>query len=183
MGVLGYQIVLRRDGSPLVNGGIWRDEDMIFSDPRKFQSPAVLRDRGIRVLSVGFSDLVPANIVVREQLFENWRARWQGETQKTLADHELRAARIHNHERSRTQQDMIYSLLKIFKDGKFTDEALAIRLYQALETASVNPSTQRLLPADTVEMLAHLRQWLMPDQEKFEGGAMENKSKPSGEDL
>lgn len=55
MGVLGYQVVLRRDGSPLVNGGIWRDEDMIFSDPRKFQSPAILRDRGIRVLSVGFS--------------------------------------------------------------------------------------------------------------------------------
>lgn len=184
MGVLGYQIVMRKDGRPLADGGILRDGEVLFSEPKRFQNPAILRDRGIKMLSVSFSDLLPVHAVVREQLFENWRAHWQRETQKTLADHELRAARIHNHERSRTQQDMIYSLLKIFKEERFTDEALAIRLYQALEAASVNPSTQRLLPADTVEMLAQLRQWLMPEPGKFENppGVLENINKPSGDD-
>jgi len=169
MGILGYQIVMRKDGTPLKSGQAWNVDELIFSEATRFQSAAILRDRGIKVLSVGFSDLVPANEIVRAQLFENWRAHWQQETQKTLADHELRTIRIHNHERSRTQQDMIYSLSRIFQDGRYTEEALAIRLYQALEVAAINPTTQRLLPSDTVQMLSNLRQWLLPDEKKIRG--------------
>lgn len=167
MGILGYQIVMNKDLSFITIGQVWDRDGLISSNPRKFQSSAVLRDRGIKVLAAGFSDLVPINEVVRAQLFENWRAHWQKETQKTLADHELRAARVHNHERARTQQDMIYSLSRIFRDGNYTDEALAIRLYQALEIAATHPATQRLLPADTVQMLSNLRQWLLPNS-KYE---------------
>jgi hypothetical protein len=163
MGILGYQIVVRKDDLPLEDGQIYSEDELIFSKPMRFQSPAVLRDRGIKVLFASFSDLVPSNEFVRAQLFENWRAHWQSETQKSLADHELTAARIHNRERSRTQQDMIYSLSRIFRDNKYTDEAIAIRLYQALEVAATHPTTQRLLPADTVQMLSNLRRWLLPD--------------------
>ena len=162
MGILGYQVVMRKDDFSLKDGQIWREDELIFSIPRRFERSAVLRDRGIKVLSAGFSDLIPADKLVRAQLLENWRAHWQQETQKTLADHELRTIRIHNHERARTQQDMIYSLSRIFKDGHYTEEALAMRLYQSLEIAATNPTTQRLLPSDTVQMLSNLRHWLLP---------------------
>ena len=163
MGILGYQVVMRKDGTPLKDEQFLREDEFIFSAPRRFERSVVLRDRGIKILSAGFSDLIPTDKVVREQLLENWRAQWQQETQKTLADHELRTMRIHNHERARTQQDMVYSLSRIFRDGHYTDEALAMRLYQALEAAATNPATQRLLPSDTVQMLSNLRQWLLPD--------------------
>lgn len=166
MGILGYQIIKNKNGLPLRNGQAWNNEEMIFSVPARFQSTAVLRDRGIKVLSAGFSDLVPAREIIRTQLFENWRAHWERETQKTLADHELRTIRIHNHERSRTQQDMIYSLSRIFQENQYTTEALAIRLYQALEAAAISPATQRLLPGDTIQMLSNLRQWLLPEDKQ-----------------
>lgn len=163
MGILGYQIVLRKDGASLKEGQVWNEDELILSVSKRLQQSAVLRDRGIKVISASFSDLVPTNEIVRAQLLENWRAHWQQETQKTLADHELRTIRIHNHERARTQQDMIYSLSRIFQDGQYTDEALAMRLYQALEVAATNPVTQRLLPSDTVQMLSNLRHWLLPE--------------------
>ena len=166
MGILGYQIVMRKDGTLMKELQVWDETELKFSVSMKFKSAAVLRDRGIKVLNAGFSDLVPANEVVRAQLLENWRAHWQQETQKTIADHELQTIRIHNHERSRTQQDMIYSLSRIFQDGNYTEEALALRLYQALEAAAINPATQRLLPSDTVQMLSNLRQWLLPENKK-----------------
>ncbi|MBE0683778.1 MAG: hypothetical protein IH589_17875 [Anaerolineales bacterium] len=168
MGVLGFQIVMRKDGAPLKDGQVVREDELIFSTSRHFEGSAVLRDRGIKILSAGFSDLIPTDKVVREQLLENWRAHWQQETQKTLADHELRTMRIHNHERARTQQDMVYSLSRILRDGHYTEEALAMRLYQALEAAATNPATQRLLPSDTVQMLSNLRQWLLPDNKHAE---------------
>jgi hypothetical protein len=163
-GILGYQIVLRKDGRPIQEGQGWSEREMLMSVPRRFEGTAVLRDRGIRVLSAGFSDLVPTSDAIRLQLFDNWRARWQQETHKTIADHELRVLRIRAHERARAQQDMIHSLSRIFQDGRSTSEAVAIRLYQALEVAASEPATQRLLPADTVQMLSYLRHWLLPKE-------------------
>jgi len=165
-GMLGYQVVMLADETPIRDAMVVNDADLKFSPPLRFKSPAILRDRGIKVLGAGFGDLVPVNEDVRAQLFENWRAHWQQEAQKTLASHELRAMRIHNHERSRTQQDMIYSLSRIFHENQYTEEALALRLYQALEAAAINPATQRLLPADTVQMLSNLRHWLLPENKK-----------------
>ncbi|HMZ43670.1 MAG TPA: hypothetical protein PLI15_11475 [Anaerolineales bacterium] len=165
-GMLGYQVVMLADETPIKDAQFVNEADLKFSPPLRFKGPAILRDRGIKVLSAGFGDLVPVNEDVRAQLFENWRAHWQQEAQKTLANHELRAMRIHNHERSRTQQDMIYSLSRIFHENQYTEEALALRLYQALEAAAINPATQRLLPADTVQMLSNLRHWLLPENKK-----------------
>jgi hypothetical protein len=166
LGVLGYQVVMLKDETPIKDAQDVNEVDLKFSRPMKFKGAAVLRDRGIKILGAGFGDLVPVNEDVRAQLLENWRAHWQQEAQKTLASHELHAMRIHNHERSRTQQDMIYSLSRIFQENHYTEEALALRLYQALESAAVNPATQRLLPADTVQMLSNLRHWLLPENKK-----------------
>ncbi len=162
MGVLGYQIVRRKDGRALQEGQICRNTELVYSSPQCFQCSAVLRDRGIKVLAVGFSDLVPTNEIIRQQRFDNWRAHWQQETTKTLANSELQTMRIRNRERAKAQQDMIYSLSQILQTEQYTNEALTMRLYQALEAAATQPSTQRLLPGDTVQMLQSLRQWLLP---------------------
>ena len=165
-GVLAYQIVRRKDGRPLEDGQICNSKDLVLSPVEDFTCSAVLRDRGIKVLGAGFGDLVPTNELIKKRIFDRWRARWQQETERTLADHELQAARIRNRERAKAQQDMIYSLSQILQSDQYTSEALVMRLYQALETAATQPTTQRLLPRDTVRMLWNLRQWLLPVEHK-----------------
>ena len=76
--------------------------------------------------------------------------------------------RILNRERAKAQQDMVYSLSQIFQAEQYTNEALAMMLYQALESAATNPATQRLLPGDTIHMLTNLRQWLLPKDQTSE---------------
>jgi hypothetical protein len=164
-GILGYQIVRRKDGRPLENEQVCRNADLVFSPPKRFTNSAVLRDRGIKVLAAGFADLEPTNSIVRERFFDVWQARWQQEADKIRADHELQATRIRNRERARAQQDMIFSLSHILQANQYTSEALVMRLYQALEAAATQPTTQRLLPRDTIRMLWNLRQWLLPEEQ------------------
>lgn len=162
-GVLGYQIVRRADGHPLEDGQTFKTSGLVFSPPQIFVSPAVLRDRGIKVLNASFSDLEPSK-TVREKIFDAWQARWQQEADKIRAEHELQAKRIRSRERAKAQQDMIISISNILQSSQYTSEALVMRLYQALETAATQPATQRLLPRDTIRMLWNLRQWLLPDE-------------------
>jgi hypothetical protein len=162
-GVLGYQIVRRTDGHPLEDGQTFKASGLVFSPPQIFVSQAVLRDRGIKVLNASFSDLEPSE-KVREKIFDAWRARWQQEADKIRAEHELQAKRIRSRERAKAQQDMIISISNILQSSQYTSEALVMRLYQALEAAATQPATQRLLPQDTIRMLWHLRQWLLPDE-------------------
>jgi len=165
-GVMNYQVVRRKDGHPMEGGQTCRINDLAFSPPSEFTHSAVLRDRGIKVIAAGFGDLIPTSDTIQKQFFDNWRARWQQEAEKTLADHDLQATRIRNRERAKAQQDMIYSLSQILQSEQYTAEALVMRLYQALETAATQPATQRLLPRDTIRMLWNLRNWLLPDENK-----------------
>lgn len=165
-GVLAYQVVQRMDGRPLENGARFRRSELALSPVREFTRSEVLRDRGIKVIAAGFGDLTPTSDTVQKQFFDNWRAHWQQVAAKTLADHDLQAARIRNHERAKAQQDMIHSLSQILQSEQYTNEALVMRLYQALESAATQPATQRLLPRDTIRMLWNLREWLSPQEDK-----------------
>lgn len=167
-GVLGYQIVRRKDGRPLAKDQIWAETDLVFSPPQEFTRFEVLRDRGIKIIGAGFSELIPTSEIIRQQFLDNWRAHWQQETEITIAGHELEVMRILNRERAKAQQDMVYSLSQIFQAEQYTNEALAMMLYQALESAATNPATQRLLPGDTIHMLTNLRQWLLPKDQTSE---------------
>jgi len=126
----------------------------------------VLRARGIKIITASFSELIPTSEIIRQQFLDNWRAHWQQETEMTLAGDELEVMRIINRERAKAQQDMVYSLSQIFQTEQYTHEALAMRLYQALEAAATHPATQRLLPGDTIHMLTNLRQWLLPKEDE-----------------
>ena len=60
---------------------------------------------------------------------------------------------------------MIYSLAQIFRSSAHSEEALALRIYQALEAVATDPKARRFLPSDTITMLWNLRQWLDPHEQ------------------
>ena len=42
------------------------------------------------------------------------------------------------------------------------NEAMALRVFQALESAAADPTTRALLPDETIELLLDLRRWFLP---------------------
>ena len=69
---------------------------------------------------------------------------------------------IRNRARAQAQQDMTIALSQILENTTNSQEAMAMRIFQALETAATDPSTRKLLPGDTIDMLRSLRHWLLP---------------------
>jgi hypothetical protein len=131
-----------------------------FTD--RVQAEPVIAQRGIRVLQVTLSGLEPSDPAIKQQRLENWQADWQRRTIETLAGGDLEAVRIVQRARASAQHDLAMQLAGILQlpDAK---AAIALRLFQALETASADPSTRRLLPTETVNMLSEwfsdLRGW------------------------
>jgi hypothetical protein len=62
-----------------------------------------------------------------------------------------------------TQREMILGLSQIFKSTDYSQEALALRVFQALEAAATDPVTHPLLPEEAVRMLRELGFWLLPE--------------------
>ena len=69
---------------------------------------------------------------------------------------------IRNRARAQAQQDMTIALSQILENTANSQEAMAMRIFQALETAATDPSTRQLLPGETIDMLRSLRHWLLP---------------------
>jgi hypothetical protein len=112
------------------------------------------------VIEVGFSDFKPIDSTIREQRFDNWRSQWQKKAELTNAGYDLEIMRKMNHARAQAQREIIYNLSQIFKLPGYTQDAMAIRIFQALESAAANPATNRLLPRDTVDMLRNFQRLL-----------------------
>jgi len=164
LGVLAYQFVQRKDGNPPVEGTIFNTGEYRIWDVQELHNPKPLRDRGINVFDVGFSDFKPIDNAIPDQRFESWRSRWQKKAELTSADYDLEVMRIRNHSRAQAQREIIYNLSQIFKMPGYTQEAMAIRMFQALESAAANPATNRLLPRDTVEMLKNYQRQFIGDE-------------------
>ncbi len=170
-GILAYQYVERLNGMPFdfsqANGGHRPlevdDDELLFYPVQELKNPKPLRNRGIKVLHAGFSDLRPTSQTVREQFMNTWKARWQSEAEITRADFELQAMRIKNRAKVQAQQEMAYTLSRIFQMPSYSQEALAMRVFQALETAATEPSTHQLLPQDTINLLFTLRHVMLPE--------------------
>ncbi len=138
----------------------------------------VLRERGIKVVTASFSGLVPTNPEIQETLLHLWAARWEKETNIVRAKHELDATRIRNRARVQTQREMTYTLARIFHESRYSLEALAVRVFQALEAAAADPLTRHLLPRDAINMLWNLRQWLLPEEKPEQDRSKENGATP-----
>ncbi len=163
-GVLSFRFVRRRGGQALKKGEEWDVDQLRFSPVQELQGPKVLRRRGIKVLSAGFSEIKPSNEAVRQQRLDNWRARWQREIDTTRAGRDLEVSRIRNRARAETLRQMTYTLSQIFQKSQYSKQAMAVRLFQALETAATDPATRQLLPRETIGILRSLGHWLLVDR-------------------
>ena len=163
-GVLSYRFVERKDGNPVEIGQHWDEQEFLVSPVQYFRHSKILRDRGIKIINAGFTELRP-NAAVRQQILEFWKARWDKELEITKAKNELEAMRIKNRARVEAQEKITSTFGEIFNnENPHKKEALAYHLLQELETAATDPSTRKLLPRETLNILWELRRWLLPEE-------------------
>ena len=160
-GLLSFRIVFHRSMMPLVNGTYYAS-DLFISPSLPFTGSQVLRDRGIKMLAAGFSNPLPVSPEIYQQRLASWRVSWSQDTEIKRSQFELEAMRIRNHARAQAQRDMTAALAQIFNRGGASDEAMALRVLQALETAATDPKTRQLLPSETITLMNHLHNWLLP---------------------
>ncbi|MEW5817526.1 MAG: hypothetical protein AB1798_19275, partial [Spirochaetota bacterium] len=162
-GIVLFQWLERRDRLNFRHGEVVRT-DLVSRHPvislsrHRFNS---LRSVGVVVKSASIGDLQPVNPDIKKELLKRWMAKWQKEVDYINAEYDLEAVRIRNRARARIQQEMTYLLSSIFQ-GSHTDEALALRVFQALESAATNPAANSdISPKEIVTMLDSLHKWLL----------------------
>jgi hypothetical protein len=164
MGVMSYQFLQRYDGLPPEAGQRVEHRQFRISAVKELSTSKLLRDRGIKVIHAGFSELTPTDPTIRQQRLDNWRARWQQEADNIRADLDLEVMRIRSQARSEKQEELIKHLLGILKESTYSEEALALLVFQALQDLVADPNTRKLLPSETFNTLQSLRLWLLPDE-------------------
>jgi hypothetical protein len=164
LGVMAYQFVQRKDGRTPLVGSRFNPGEYSFWEPAELHNSRPIRDRGIKIIEVGFSDFKSIDGSIPEQRFDNWRSLWQKKVELTNAEYDLEIMRKMNHSRAQAQREIIYNLSQIFKLPGYTQDAMAIRIFEALESAAANPATNRLLPRDTVDMLKNFQKILFTEE-------------------
>ena len=169
-GVLGYQYIQRHDGLSAEIGQ--RVESRLFriSKAQELCSPKLLRERGIKILWAGFSELIPTDPAVKQQRLDLWRRRWQQEADKFHTDLDLEVTRIRNHARVEKKSELIGTLSKLLKNNTLSGEAITLSVFHALEEYATDPRTRELLHSDTINTLNNLVAGLqnketLPDQQ------------------
>jgi hypothetical protein len=81
--------------------------------------------------------------------------------------------RIKNHARAEKQREMINALSQIINTSAYPEEALTLRIFQALENIALEPSTRQLVPIDTIQVLNSLRFWLLPEEQQARPALLE----------
>ena len=162
LGVLAFQYAKRRDGRLVQEGDLWDQQILEILPKRNLRNSKVLRNRGIRVVVAGFPELKPIHPGVRDQLVEYWSASWKRDAEQTEAEHHLEAMRMQTKARAEAQRDMVDILRRIYSLPDLSQEAMSVRLFQALELAATEPRTRQLLPEDSLNFLWDLHQYLLP---------------------
>ncbi len=140
----------------------------------KVLASPVLKERGIEVLATILC-LTPGHDCqkdgVKNQRIVNWQAEWQRRQLETKAGGDLQVERIRRRARLEAQTEEVIKLAQSLRaEGMQSRRVTALRIFQALESAVSDPSTRRLLPADTIEMLVNVREWLQPDEQEQRRG-------------
>jgi len=139
-----------------------------------------LRSIGVVIKSAGFGNLQPTSIDIKYKMIDNWKARWEKEVEFINAEHDLETVRIQNRNRAEIQQEMTHLLSGIFQ-GSHTDEALALRVFQALESVATNPGAKNeISPKEVVRMLDSLHRWLLIDRRDLQPEVGESKKNQAG---
>jgi hypothetical protein len=185
LGLINFQYIERLDNLPLKKGdelngppdlrssGVAREDGNLRCFPvRPLTYPKVLRARGIKVIAASSSEMRPTKEDVRLRFMEVWRARWQREAELSRAEYERKAQRIHNLAWVEAQREMVGILTRIFASGEPGPEAMALRVFQALEKVAADPLTRQFLPAETIYMLNTLQNVLLPPSSAHPGNPM-----------
>jgi hypothetical protein len=163
-GILSFRFLYQSNGAELVAGRVYREADLLVSQIRALRNPKVLRERGIKVIASSFGDPFPVNNEVYQQRLNAWRANWELEFEKRMAPADLRTLQERGRAYAEAQQDLWLSLSRIFEQNQFVDEALALRIMQALEQAASDPKTRALLPANTLDAMRYINMLLLPPE-------------------
>lgn len=160
LGILAYQFIRRHDWQDPQIGDVVTPTDYLILEPVELQESSTLRDCGISVLTSGFIAFGPADSRVLEQNIDSWRAQWERQADRVRADFDREASQIQSRAKEDAQYEIIRTLSNLFADPDYTEEALAIKFVQTLESFASDSETRVLLPAYTLEMLSELRNYL-----------------------
>jgi hypothetical protein len=180
LGLLSYRIVFHRALFPLKEG-TYKESDLFVSPYQPFTTSRLLRDRGIKIIFAGFSNPQPVSPVIAQQRLASWRSEWERDTQKRRSLKDLDAVRIRSHARAMAQRNFAQSLRQIFDREVGSDEALALRVFQALEGMASDPKIKNLAP-QTLPILNSLHSWLLPgstNQESASGLLLKATNQPA----
>ena len=161
--VLSYSIVVHESGRPLQKGEMYLPSELrSLKQERYFTTSKVLRDRGIMNIFSAFSTIIPCKDAVYAQRLDNWQARLQREIDLVMTSREIEVRNIVNRARVQAQEEISTTLNAILVDRTYSEEAMALLLFQALEEYVNNPETRRQLPNDSITLLRNLQDRILP---------------------
>jgi hypothetical protein len=163
-GVLAFQFIERQNGAPVQPGDLCTPENMVFFPVHELRQPKVLRSHGIRMLAAGFSELRPVDPLIRQRLYDYWESRWKASEEMFRSGYELYANKLRSKARAEGQQEMGRVLNEILNTD-IPGEALAIRVFQALEAVAADPTTRQFVPQEVIDMLGTLRSMLLHEDD------------------
>ena len=99
---------------------------------------------------------------------ENWRAPWQRDSTYIRSQYQLKAERIINQSRAQAQRDLAQSFARILQSSR-SDEALAMRVFQALEASVSDEGVRQFMTRDTAYLLRSFKEWFTEDKSLSSG--------------
>jgi len=163
-GLLNFRMLYHRENK-WIDNGVYSPAELLATGVISLPASrsTVLRERGIKVIGSGFTDLNPPPAIYSQYL-DSYKSAWERDTSIINAGYELESVRIRSKAKAQAQQDIIQSLSGILKMEGQSGEALAIRVYQALESIAADPQTHLLLPSETTNLMRNLHDWLLPNE-------------------
>jgi hypothetical protein len=177
-GLMTFQFIEHLNGDP------FSFPQIVRLDALRRQTPVTLtrekfnffRHMGIVVKSALFSDVLASSPEIQERMLQAWKAKKEREISVSNAEFELDAIRVRNRNRALVQEETTHLLSGIFQSTPHFDEALALRVLQALETSVAD---SEMSSADLHEILKNIHDWLLADQQDDKGGSPKNPSPPN----
>jgi|CXWL01.1.fsa_nt_gi hypothetical protein len=169
-GMISFQFIEHMGGSPFYKG-----QNIPLSSVKKY-APVPLagekfnffRDRGIVVKKASFGEILAVEEGIQKRMVGNWMAKMKNEIAISNAEYELEAIRVHNRNRALLQEEMTHLLAGVFQSTPHFDEALALRVLQALETSITEMSDVDMQSIDIYELLKNLHDWILFDESRAE---------------
>jgi len=176
-GLTNFQFIELPDGKPFA------EKETVSLDTLN-QPPAVtltgekfnhFRHMGIVIKGASFGDVAACDKDVQDRMLEAWQAKMEREIAIFNAEYELKAIRVRNKNRALAQEEMTHLLSDIFRSAPYFDEALALRVLQALETSVAD---KEMSAADLQEILKNIHDWLLIDQKDDDSAVNSNGKQP-----